>query len=275
MDYYKSILICGGDKRQRYLYKMMKNDGLNVKTYALSEEDFVRTEDINKFDVVILPLPVSLDGINLNAPCMDYEIKIDDIFSHLLGSQIVLGGMCDKLNYDMTDYYENEKFKVQNAIPTAEGAVRIAMEKCDFTINGAKCLVAGYGRIGKVLSKMLVGLGADVTVCARNKKELEISEVFGCKACDIDFIGDIVCDYDIIFNTVPKTVITSEMLGKISKSTLIIELASKPYGIDMAAARALGRNVVLASGLPGKFTPKTAGKILKDVIMKILFEMEV
>lgn len=275
MNYNKSILICGGDKRQKYLYKMMRDDGFDVRTYALGEKDSVRAEDIKKSDVVILPLPVSIDGINLNAPFSECEIKIDDIFSHLSASQTVLGGMCGKLNYDMTDYYENERFKVQNAIPTAEGAIRIAMENCDFTINGSKCLVLGYGRIGKVLSKMLNCLGADVTVCTRNKKELELSEVFGCKACDIDLIGDVIGNYDIIFNTAPKVVVTGEMLGKMPKRTLFVELASKPYGIDMTTARAMGRRVLTASGLPGKFTPKTAGKILKDVLVKILFEMEV
>ena len=50
------------------------------------------------------------------------------------------------------------------------------------TINGARCLVTGFGRIGKVLAVMLRGLGADVTVSARKAQDLAWIELFGCRA---------------------------------------------------------------------------------------------
>lgn len=275
MNYCKSILICGGDRRQVYLYKAMKSEGYNADAFGLGLSDNVGIEKIGSYDVVILPVPVSVDGITLNTPLVDDEIYLEDILSRLTGIQTVLGGMCGKLNYNMIDYYENEELQMLNAIPTAEGAIQTAMENTDFTINQSKCLVIGYGRIGKMLAKRLADLGAFVCVCARSEKDLALANAYGYHNLCLSHLGDNICGYDIIFNTVPKTIVNSEMLGKIDKGTLIIDLASKPYGIDMSAARALGRKVIIASGLPGKLSPKTSGLILKSIITKILLEQEV
>ena len=275
MNYCKSILICGGDKRQIYMYKMMLAEGLNVSTCALGTSGDVPISSAGNYDVVVFPVPVSTDGVFLNAPLSEGEIKLDDIFHNMAAYQTVLGGMCKGHNYNMTDYYDSERVKMRNAIPTAEGALRIAMENCDFTISGSRCLVVGFGRIGKVISKRLHDMGAEVCIAARKESDRTLAEVMGAKTADFRALPDIINTYDIIFNTVPKTVIDSEMLGKIGKSVLMIDLASRPYGIDMTAARALGRRVIIASGLPGKFSPKSSAKILKDAVTDILYEMEV
>lgn len=269
MSYYKSILICGGDQRQKYMYKYMVDKGLNVSTFALCESDVNEIEDIKKYDVVVLPVPVTKDGVHINA---SFEIKIDDIFNALDEGQIVLGGMYN--GNSVIDYYSEESFQIQNAVPTAEGALQVAMENTDITVNGSECAVLGYGRIGKILASMLKSLGANVTVCARNLKDIYMAKVLGFETMNITHL-DMVSGFDIIFNTVPMTVADSAVLGKIKDDALIIELASKPYGIDMEAAEKLGKRVILASGLPGKVAPKTAGKILCDVIMDILIRMEV
>lgn len=269
MSYYKSILICGGDQRQKYMYKYMVDKGLNVSTFALGESDLSEIEDIKKYDVVILPVPVTKDGVHLNA---SFEIKIDDVFKNLDKSQIVLGGMYNGNN--VIDYYNNEDFQMQNAVPTAEGALQTAMENTDIAINKANCAVWGYGRIGKVLATILKNLGANVTVCARNPKDISLAKVLGFETMNINHLEKTDV-FDIIFNTVPDTVADSVVLGKIRDDAILIELASKPYGIDMEAAEKLGKRVIVASGLPGKVAPKTAGKILCDVIMDILIRMEV
>ena len=97
MSYYKNILICGGDKRQVYMAKLMKSRGVKVSTFALNKENEITLSDINKFDVVILPVPVSKDGIHLNAPFVSYKIKLEDILKDKLATSAckaaVKGGM--------------------------------------------------------------------------------------------------------------------------------------------------------------------------------------
>lgn len=275
MSYYKSILICGGDKRQRFMYEFMRGNGISVRSFALNEDNEVTLGDINRFDIIVLPVPVSKDNIYLNAPLVDYKIKIEDIFRIIDKTQIVLGGVCDGLGYDIIDYYKNEDFQMRNAIPTAEGALQIAMENTDITINKSHCGVLGFGRIGKVMATMLKNMGAIVTVCARNPKDIALAQAFGFYTLNINELYGKLTDFDILFNTVPKVVIDSTILGEIKDSTLLIELASKPYGIDMESAKKLGKKFIIASALPGKVAPKTSGRILCDVIMDILTGLEV
>lgn len=274
MSYYKSILICGGDSRQKHMYKFMLDKGLDVSTYALDVDSKVTINDLGKFDVIILPVPVSKDGIHLNAPLVNCKLKLEDIMSGVDKSQVVLGGVCKGLE-NVIDYYDNEDFQMKNAIPTAEGALQTAMENTDITINKSHCAVLGFGRIGKIMAAMLKNMGAYVTVCARNPKDIALAQAFGFDTENINEIYHRAGDFDIFFNTVPKTVMDSEVLGKVKNSALLVELASKPYGIDMEAAEKLGKKVIIASALPGKVAPMTAGRILCDVIMDILIGLEV
>ncbi|MBQ6907965.1 MAG: hypothetical protein IJQ28_06260 [Clostridia bacterium] len=275
MFYSKKILICGGDKRQKYLYRQMLLDGFDIGTYAIGEENPAIIDDFWKFDVVIFPVPVTRDGVHLNAPMLDYSIKLNDIFAVLSPSQTVLGGITDKLNYDMIDYYKSEKLQMKNSIPTAEGAINIAMQNIETTIYGSKCLVMGFGRTAKVLCDRLLKLGAYVSVAARSEKDLALSEIYGFTPINIKYLSDYISDFDIIFNTIPAVVVDNEIMGKINKNTLIIDLAGKPYGFDLDSAKAWNKNIITAPGLPGKYSPISSAKILKEVISELLIEMEV
>jgi dipicolinate synthase subunit A len=51
---------------------------------------------------------------------------------------------------------------------------------------------------------------------------------------------------------------------------LIIDLATQPGGTDFEAANALGIKAILAPGLPGKVAPLFAGRILADVIPRLI-----
>ena len=48
-------------------------------------------------------------------------------------------------------------------MPTAEGAIQLAMEELPITLHGARVLVIGYGRLGRVLADRLAGLKARVS----------------------------------------------------------------------------------------------------------------
>ena len=79
--------------------------------------------------------------------------------------------------------------------------------------------------------------------------------------------------YDIIFNTIPFVVLDKNMLQLLKqKKPLIIELASKPYGVDFEEANKLGIKVVKAQGLPGKVAPLTSAINIKNILYRILQE---
>ena len=121
---------------------------------------------------------------------------------------------------------------------------------------------------------MLCGIGAKVTVSARKRKDLAQISAFGYEGVPIWELHDYIGKFDIIFNTVPSMILDRDLLTKVHRHCLIIDLASKPGGVDFAAAHEAGLKTVHALSLPGKVAPDTAGDIIKDTILNILDEMK-
>lgn len=244
--------VLGGDLRQVEVACGLAKKGYKVKlfgfeTYAAEfngvESFSDLTQIMDKVTCIILPLPYSIDGINLNAPYMKNPIKLSDIYSLIKTDMVVLGGKFNSYELNRRgirtiDYFEREELQVLNAVPTAEGAIQIAMEERPFTIHGSRCLVVGFGRIGKVLANLLDGLNANVTVTARRFEDLAWIRAYGYKHALTENIKDIVNEFDIVFNTVPAIVIGRNELMAARKETLFIDLASKPGGVDYSGGEA-------------------------------------
>ena len=200
-----------------------------------------------------------------------------DIFALLKKHTTVLAGKVPECVYNLAkqcgisiiDYYTDE-FEVLNAVPSAEGALKIALERTDFVICGSSCLVLGFGRIGKVLCKMLSGLGANVTVAARRTEVLAMIKALGLNAQNIYNLSDSLKQADIIFNTVPSLILDHKNLLNVKKDALIIDLASKPGGCDFESAKSLGIDTIHALGIPGIIAPKTSSEILTNCICSLI-----
>ena len=164
---------------------------------------------------------------------------------------------------------------IRNALPTAEGALAIAMTALSRTLFGSHALVIGYGRIGKLLSDLLVKMGAHVTVAARKESDLAVASLHGCHAIPITHVsgtGEFVLpDMDmschVIFNTAPAKLLDERVLRQMHPDTVLIDLASAPGGIDYDAAARLGIKTIIAQSLPGKVAPITAGEILAECLL--------
>lgn len=278
--------IIGGDMRQLFMSRSIIKDGNNVKIYGIElkkldgvdSTNISMEELVNNSKYIILPLPVTRDKKILNAPFAKKSIELNDYFINMLKDKIVFCGISSLLyesrdkwrNVNIKDYF-HEDFEILNAIPTAEGALQIAMSEFKGTINSSKCLVIGYGRVGKVLSQLLKNMGACVTVSARNDLDLTWIQVMGCKHINTNFLPKKL-EYDLIFNTVPFKIFNQENLLRCPNDCTIIDLSSEPGGVDFDAAQSMGIKTVHALGLPGKFSPMTSGEIIKDVIYKIIKE---
>ncbi len=236
---------------------------------------------------LILPLPVSGDNYKLSMPLSDAEpLTLTELagIAAAEGIKLVCGGklphgfceLCDARGVEVFDYYEKEEFSVANAIPSAEGAIEIAMHELPITLFGASALVIGYGRIGKVLSKLLKAFGTNVTASARKASDLAWIKADGItpvKTYELDELLD-KQRFDMIFSTVPHTVLTAKELSKIRAGTLIVDLASKPGGVDIEESKKLSHNVIWALSLPGKVAPVTSGHIIADTVLAHLKKYE-
>ncbi|NLT20345.1 MAG: dipicolinic acid synthetase subunit A, partial [Syntrophomonadaceae bacterium] len=75
---------------------------------------------------------------------------------------------------------------------------------------------------------------------------------------------------DFVYNTIPNMILTKDVLTHANPDILIIDLATQPGGTDFEAANQLGLKAILAPGLPGKVAPVYAGKILAQVIPRLI-----
>ncbi|MEW5865527.1 MAG: dipicolinate synthase subunit DpsA [Bacillota bacterium] len=170
----------------------------------------------------------------------------------------------------LVEVAEDDEVAIRNSIPTAEGAVQIAMEEMPITIHGCRAAVVGFGRVGITLARVLIALGARTTVCARNLAQLARAEEMSASVIHLSSLPEAASDADVVFNTVPAIVLTEEVLQKMRPGSLIVDLASQPGGTDFQAAARYGINTVHALGLPGKVAPRTAGRILADTVPQMI-----
>ncbi len=288
MKHTLNIWVIGGDLRQVKLAQLLQNDGHAVHTFGLENtpESVCEGEEtlmgVQRADCVILPLPVTGDGVVLNAPFAKGEIEVTHVLDALCREQLICGGRVDEQTLMLArergltvhDYFAREELAVANGVPTAEGAIQIAMEELPITIHGSRILVIGYGRIGRLLAHRFHVLGAKVSVAARKWSDLAWAEVFGYGVEQTDQLDGWLCGYDLIVNTVPTRVLDEDRLRELKEGCLVIDLASKPGGVDLQAAGRLGVKVVWALSLPGKVAPITAGKAILNTVYNILREQE-
>lgn len=282
---YKTFAVIGGDKRQLYCARALADDGFEVvlggfdKVISMRGVELCTPEEAaQKGEVIILPLPsVNKDG-NVPAAFSDKNISLMELSPYLAGKRVFCSmkekvtEFAPNLNPKLlSDYYAREDFVLSNAYVTAEGAVKIALEKFEGTINGAKVLVCGFGRIGKALTKVLSGFSPKLTVSARKSEDLAAIRLLGARAVRTDMLYK-EKPFDIIISTVPALVFGPELLAKIASDAVVIDLASLPGSVDFEAARRLQTDTVHALSLPGKSSPKTAGEIIKDTVYNILEE---
>lgn len=278
----KTIAVLGGDRRQIILATLLLEDGWKLMTWGLEKGDSPCSVPLDRAlsaDILVFPLPVCR-GQQLNLPLTDTRLAAPDLWSRLSAKHLLLGGsvgdltqhLSEQYGLEICDYYSREEVQVANAIPTAEGAIMRMMEETEYTVQDSRCLVIGYGRIGKALSHRLQALGAAVTVAARKNSDLALIRACGCRAVLTLDLKEKLGEYDAIFNTVPAQVLDETDFQLMRPGCLLVELASFPGGFDIESVKRFDLHVIEERGLPGKVAPLSAARTIRDVIYKIFEE---
>lgn len=290
------IGVLGGDARQGYIARLLSERGASVSAYAtpqlpskdandaaiLGDITFCGSlaEAISRSRALVLPLPLSPDGVTLNCGTLEEHPRLCDIFELAAdsGCELVLAGMvrpetarvAAQLGLRLTDYGALPELAIRNAVPTAEGAVAIAMRELETTVQGTGFAVVGYGRCGAAIARLLLAMGGVVYGAARSaadRARMYADTVIGCGLSELPRISEAV---SVIFNTVPAEIFDSDMLSVLARGTVIIDIASAPGGVDTHFAAAHGIKVIHAPSLPGRYAPLTAAGIICDCIAPLL-----
>lgn len=183
-----------------------------------------------------------------------------------------LRNLCAAHSIGLVELFERDDVAIYNSIPTAEGALMIAMENTDITIHGSTSIVLGFGRTGVTMARVLQGLGAKVYVGVRREEHYARAHEMGFCPFFTSNLQSFVGDADLVFNTVPSLILTPQVIAAMPPRTVIIDLASKPGGTDFRFAERRGIKAILAPGLPGIVAPKTAGQIIAAVVSQLIEE---
>ena len=290
---YKTVSIIGGDLRIVNLIELLAKDDFLVYTYGLeNSEDLIESKNIikcknvdelvNSSEIIIRPVPMTNDAENLSAPFSEEKISINELLQKMAGkNKTFLAGQlsekiinsCQENNINYIDLLKREELVVLNTIATAEGAIQITMENTQKTIHGSNVLIMGFGRVGKVLAKMLDGIGAKVSCEARKNSDIAWIKAYGYTPIHLSELESELGNYDIIINTIPFQILDENRLKYIKKDCTIVDLSSNPGGVDRRAARSLGIKLIWALSLPGKVAPMTSAEFIKETLYHILKEL--
>lgn len=258
-----SILIAGGDMRQITLAKLLEEKGHRVSMAGFEKLGIVNKAD-SKPDYIFLPIPYKKEDGSIKAPFSGGKMYLFEIIGLYPDSAYVMGGcdeaakklFADRIRYN--DLMKNQAYQLRNALLTAQGAVCAYLKSTDTALCDRKCLVTGYGRIAKFLCRLLRACNAGVMAAARKEKDLELIWSEGFKTVRIKELAQALPEADVIFNTVPFNIFGEEELSAVKPGAKYMELASPPYGADLAAAKTMGVDVQLEPGIPGRYFPASA-----------------
>ncbi len=285
----KSITVVGGDLRIVKLIEMLDKDGYKVFTYGLeNSEELLNLESVemcptleeavSNSKIVVGPIPLSSDRKRLSTPFGRNNVELSEFVNCLKDKYLIAGNInireeLEEKGVQFTDLLKREEFSVLNTIATAEGTIQIAMEETQRTVHGSNVLVMGFGRIGKVLAKMLDGIGAKVYCEARKNEDISWIKAYGYNPVHLNDLNENLNKFDIIINTIPFQILDAERLDLIKKESIIIDLASNPGGVDRKAARDRGIKVIWALSLPAKVAPLTSAEFIKETLYHVLKEL--
>ena len=258
----KRILVVGGDRRQTFLARRLEALG-EVETLAVP--DCPDTAGTGPADLLILPCPSFDAAGRLRA---GEGLRPESLLPRVGPETRCFGGalagrrgLLPPALRKALDLLADPTVAAGNGALTAEAALALTLLRTEDSLQGKACLVLGWGRIGKPLSRLLEAAGAAVTVCVRRDEVRAEAAGFGLRSVLVPALSGA---FDRVFNTVPAPVLTPAQLAGLGPDCLWIELASAPGGLDPAAPLAL----LPAGGLPGRLTPKAAAEILYRGILR-------
>lgn len=281
----KKIALLGGDERELVLLNYLLEQG--VKVQAVGQPPIQKQVEvvtcINDLDQDLEAVIAPMTGVNdkqvIKKTFANQKVRLTESFFKQLkpGTQFFIGfasakikEWCQDHKLDLIELAALDELAILNAVPTAEGAIQLAMQKSDITLSGNNAFVLGLGRVGLTLARRLKGLGSNTYGVARKPKDRARAQEIGFYPVEFANLKSEINKADFIFNTVPAVVLTESILKAVDPEALVIDLASAPGGTDFKAAEKLGIEAELALGLPGKVAPESAGQILTKIVSKYL-----
>lgn len=281
------LAVIGGDDRELYLIPELLEQGAYIVGVGFEKASPIpgmalassALEVAGQVDALLFPMFGTDERGRVKAKYSDSPIVLNKEVVQAIPSHVplfigwarpALKSAAEMMGIRIIETANLNEICILNSIPSAEGAIQMAMEATTITIHGSKSFVLGLGRFGWTIARMLRGMGAHVTGVARKPSDLARAKEMGIRAVHFSELEDEIGRAEIIFNTVPYRILDRVMLEYLNRDAVIIDLASIPGGTDFEYAEMLGIKALLAPGLPGIVAPKAAGKVLANVYPQLI-----
>lgn len=279
------IAVIAGDRREQEIARCAAATKATVRAYGFpwpeSGIDGViharsAAEALDGADVALFPIPgIAADGALFAPQCPERIIPDHEMLSRMRKpAHIILGwadpklkSHADALGIAIHEYEWDEDLMLLRGPAIVEGMLRVIIENTDITIHRAKICLVGQGTIGSLVTRTLLGLGARVHVAARNPLQRASAYAAGAEPHELTDLGEVFAGTDIVISSVPSQIVGGDILARLPKHALLVDLAAPPGGINRDAAAALGLKFVWARGL-GSRAPVTVGRSQWSGIVK-------
>lgn len=291
----KNICLIGGDRRNLELAKLLLKDNDNyVRLYANekmyyeiieskkleNEEKYTNLEECTNLEkaiansnIVVTGIPISKDKEYLTGEYTNLKISLEEFFLNLKNNFLISGmvpekfnEMLKKNNNKFLDILKDERYVITNAKITVEGIIKYLIENTENTIFNSKILVLGYGRIGKILCNVLKNFTENIYCMPNSKEEEELLNANAINTISKENLNNNLTKFEIIVNTIPKLVLDKKEIELLNKEVFVLDIASKPGGINREIAQKNNIKFSWKLGIPAEISPIACAEKIKNII---------
>ncbi len=270
------FVFIGGDLRRHASVQTLQTFGHQAVVFDPQHPD--GTTLLRNAQCAVLPYPALTSGYIADRET-GVSLMPTAVLDQLQPGTVVAGGNMDALTEQVKsrdliplDYGKYPPLLQENAELTAEAALSLAVTNSPGALYGSSCLVIGFGRIGQALARRLDAAGARLCIAARKQKVQDQIQSAGWESVSTDDLLSALSRVDYVFNTVPATLFSAEATDTFPKGLCLIELASAPGCLDPALAAGRPWQYVTGSGLPGRFSPRAAGRLVAEHLWNMIKE---
>lgn len=240
------------DKRNQVLKNILSVNGFETREYNIANLNLIKNGD----KLIFAPnKKMQLEYVesfpnNIEIFAGNISVEVQNCFK--------------KKNIIYHNFLNDEIFAIKNAKLTAEGILAIVLEQSDKSIFENQVLILGAGRVGKAIAVLFEKLGVKYSLVSYGKEKFAENYLFSNKNFFKDSFKNEIQSFDIIINTIPAKILEKDVIEKISKNTIFIEVASiNTLNLDDVQ----NFFYILAPALPQRFSCETAGKLMFESII--------
>lgn len=258
-----SISVLPGDERMEYVCAELGKKGAQRCS---------SWEEIADSGLILCGIPFTKDQQFMNTS-LKPTLHIDSFLGLLTSSHIVVGGAlpetvtrwCTDHNIKYYDVLTAPGLAEKNAKLTAEGLLVHLFTQTSFSAGDFRTLIIGYGRCGREIASILHNFTEEIYIYDTDPAALKAArshhfKVIPDKSAFQEHPG--LKEINTLINTVPGQPLEDKLWHCFPEHCIVFQVASGPLALPLP----LSEHLVNCPGIPGKYAPKTAGRLIANEI---------